>query len=191
MLNSQSAITAIRRYSSPQQLTLAVPRDRRDLPGERLTPTTASSKAEENSFSASTPATAPPVRSPVFGFFLERWRGEQRNSISLVSSPVHAEMAVWESEDNRDRTAFGSGVLSTRNGFASPAREVDRYRPVNTGWLAMIWRGIASWWAKWRREREIKKAVAALAEYDDRVLRDMGIPDRSSIEQIVRYGRDY
>ena len=55
----------------------------------------------------------------------------------------------------------------------------------------MIWRAIARRWAKWRREREIKKAVTALAEYDDRTLRDVGIPDRSQIEQIVRYDRDY
>ena len=55
----------------------------------------------------------------------------------------------------------------------------------------MIWRAIASRWAKWRREREVKEAVAALAQYDDRTLRDMGIPHRSQIEQIVRDGRDY
>jgi uncharacterized protein YjiS (DUF1127 family) len=55
----------------------------------------------------------------------------------------------------------------------------------------MIWRAIASRWAKWRREREIKRAVTILAEFDDRTLRDMGIPHQSLIEQIVRYGRDY
>jgi len=54
----------------------------------------------------------------------------------------------------------------------------------------MIWRAVAGGWAKWRREREIKKAVAALAEQDDRMLRDMGIPHRSRIERILRYGRD-
>jgi uncharacterized protein YjiS (DUF1127 family) len=41
-----------------------------------------------------------------------------------------------------------------------------------------------------RRERKIKKAVAALAELDDRTLRDLGIPDRSHIEQTVRYCHD-
>jgi uncharacterized protein YjiS (DUF1127 family) len=41
-----------------------------------------------------------------------------------------------------------------------------------------------------RREREIKKAVAALAKLDDRTLRDIGIPQRSQIEQVVRYCRD-
>ena len=41
-----------------------------------------------------------------------------------------------------------------------------------------------------RREREIKKAVAAFAKLDDRTLRDIGIPQRSQIEQVVRYCRD-
>jgi uncharacterized protein YjiS (DUF1127 family) len=41
-----------------------------------------------------------------------------------------------------------------------------------------------------RREREIKQAVAALAELDDRTLRDLGIPHRSHIEQTVRYCHD-
>ena len=40
------------------------------------------------------------------------------------------------------------------------------------------------------REQEIKKAVAALAKLDDRALRDLGIPQRSLIEQVVRYCRD-
>ena len=54
----------------------------------------------------------------------------------------------------------------------------------------MIWRAIASRWTKWRRERQIKKAVVALAELDNRTLRDMGIPHPSQIERVVRYGRD-
>jgi uncharacterized protein YjiS (DUF1127 family) len=79
---------------------------------------------------------------------------------------------------------------STRDGLLSPGREVDRYRSVHPFRLAMIWRGIARRWANRHREREVKEAVAALAEYDDRTLRDMGIPSRSQIEQIVRHGRD-
>ena len=46
--------------------------------------------------------------------------------------------------------------------------KADRYRFVHPGWLSMIWRAVASGWAKRRREREIKRAVAALADYDDR-----------------------
>jgi uncharacterized protein YjiS (DUF1127 family) len=41
-----------------------------------------------------------------------------------------------------------------------------------------------------QREVEIEKAVAALAEFDDRTLRDLGIPHRSLIERTVRYCHD-
>jgi hypothetical protein len=41
-----------------------------------------------------------------------------------------------------------------------------------------------------QRERQIKKAVAALAELDDQTLHDLGIPHRSHIEQTVRYCHD-
>ena len=57
-------------------------------------------------------------------------------------------------------------------------------------WLAKPWRAIASRWAHWRRQREIKNAVAALTKLDDGTLRDIGIPHRSQIEQVVRYCRD-
>jgi len=117
-------------------------------------------------------------------------RSERQKSISLVSPAARAETTILEREDAIDRTAFGTRMPSTRDGFASPAREVDRYRFVHPSWLAMIWRAIASRRAKWRREREVNKAVAALAQYDDRTLRDMGIPHRSQIEQTVREGRN-
>jgi hypothetical protein len=41
-----------------------------------------------------------------------------------------------------------------------------------------------------QREREIRKAVAALAKLDDRTLLDLGIPHRSYVEQTVRYCHD-
>jgi hypothetical protein len=118
-------------------------------------------------------------------------RSERWKSISLVSSAARPEITVLEREDAIDQPVFGARVPSSRDGFASPAREVNRYRFVHPGWLAVIWRAIASRWAKWRRDREIKQAVAALAQYDDGTLREMGIPHRSQIEQIVRVGRDY
>lgn len=49
---------------------------------------------------------------------------------------------------------------------------------------------VAGAWAQWCRERQIKRAVSALSEFDDRTLRDMGIPTRSRIEHVVRYCRD-
>jgi uncharacterized protein YjiS (DUF1127 family) len=115
-------------------------------------------------------------------------RSEGRKSISLVSPA--AGITVLEGRDAIGRAASGTWIPSTRDGSASAAREVDRYRFVHPGWLAMIWRVIASRRAKWRREREVNKAVAALAQYDDRTLRDMGIPHRSQIEQMVRGGRN-
>jgi 3-hydroxy-9,10-secoandrosta-1,3,5(10)-triene-9,17-dione monooxygenase len=45
-------------------------------------------------------------------------------------------------------------------------------------------------WTHWRREREIKSAVAALAKYDERTLRDLGIHGRADIERMVRCCRD-
>jgi len=42
----------------------------------------------------------------------------------------------------------------------------------------------------WRREREIKRAAAALKELDDRTLRDLGVNGRSEIEWAVRYWYD-
>lgn len=116
-------------------------------------------------------------------------QSEQRKSVSLVSPATRAETAL-EGEGAVNRTAVGTRMPTTRDGFASPSREVDRYRFVHPGWLAMIWRAIANRSTRRRREREIKEAVAALAEHDDRMLRDMGIPHRSQIEQIVRNGRD-
>jgi hypothetical protein len=115
---------------------------------------------------------------------------ERQKSISFVSPSARPEITVVELEDAIDRTAFRARIPSTTDGFASPARNVDRYRFVHPDWLAMIWRAIASRWAKWHREREIRKAVAALVEFDDRTLRDVGIPHRSQIEQALRDGRD-
>jgi uncharacterized protein YjiS (DUF1127 family) len=49
---------------------------------------------------------------------------------------------------------------------------------------------ISSLWTHWRNEREIKRAVRALTQFEDQTLRDMGIPERSQIELTVRFCRD-
>ena len=214
MLNSRSAIAAIRRHSSPEQTSFVARRERPDIPAE--TQTAEISKAEASLVPETRSVMAQPsaIWLSVYWFFLEgfvhgaslhglatsavtaitseagarqrpepSWR-ERRKSISLVSSAARAEMAVLESEDAIDRKAFGSFTRDTA------ARDFDRYRFVHPGWLTRTWRAIASRWANWRREREISKVVAAVAEYDDRMLRDMGFPSRSQIEQIVRNGRE-
>jgi uncharacterized protein YjiS (DUF1127 family) len=63
-------------------------------------------------------------------------------------------------------------------------------RSSGPNWLTMAWNAIANRLRNWHREREIRKAAATLAELDDRTLRDIGIPHRSEIEQVVRYCRD-
>ena len=57
-------------------------------------------------------------------------------------------------------------------------------------WLKSPLQAVATLGAHWRREREIRKAVMALGELDDRTLRDIGIHHRSQIDQVVRYCRD-
>jgi uncharacterized protein YjiS (DUF1127 family) len=59
-----------------------------------------------------------------------------------------------------------------------------------SNWLTSSWEVVATLGTHGHREREINKAVAALAKLDDRTLRDIGIPQRSQIEQVVRYCRD-
>jgi uncharacterized protein YjiS (DUF1127 family) len=47
-----------------------------------------------------------------------------------------------------------------------------------------------SLWAHWKNEREVRRAVRALAELDDETLREMGIQDRSQVEFTVRFCRE-
>jgi uncharacterized protein YjiS (DUF1127 family) len=112
------------------------------------------------------------------------WR-ERRRSISLVSSSANAEMIARERERRVDQIGLLSGTRSATDGYETRAVNQSSRR----GWRIRTWRAIAGRWAKWRREQEIKGAVAALEEFDDRTLRDMGMRSRAEIEQAVRYGR--
>ena len=96
----------------------------------------------------------------------------------------------------REPTAAGrkhqSGLLSENGNVIQLGHGpgLDARPRQHRNWLAFIHDTGASLWAHWRREREIKRAVAALGQFDDRTLRDMGIPSRSEIEQVVRYCHD-
>ena len=213
MLNSQSAIAAVRRHSTPEQASRVAARDSRDI----LPELTSAESSEANPAMAQADAT----RLSMFWLFLEGFavygaslpgfattavtaissevgarrplelsRRQRRQSASPVPSSARVEMTVLEREDAIDRTSFGKRIPSRRDGRQFPAGKADRYRFVHPGWLSMIWRAIASGWAERRREREIQRAVAALADHDDRMLLDMGFSHRSQIEQIVRNGRD-
>jgi hypothetical protein len=215
MLNSQSAFAAARCHNTPEQTSDIAPRGRRDIHPEQSAPTTVISEAR----SATGPADT--IWRSVLWFLLEgfalygasvHWvattavtaiasevdarqrqksaRSQRQRYISLVP-PAAGHITVLEREDAVDRTAYGTQMPSTRDGFARPVREVDRYRFVSPGWLALIWRVTGNRWAIRRREREIKLAVALLSDHDDRTLQDMGIPRRSQIEKIVREGRNH
>ena len=215
MFNSQSAIAAVRRGYTPGQAAHRASRDRSDVPPEQLTPTAEASEARQATAQAETPwlsvlwlifegyslygaslhglaATAVTTANSEVGAQRSREipRRERRKSISLISSSARGGLTVVEREDAIERTASGNWLPSVGHGRETPARDASRYRFVHPGWLTMIWRAIAGWRAERRRERKIRKAVAELAECDDRVLRDMGFPHRSQIEQILRNGRD-
>jgi uncharacterized protein YjiS (DUF1127 family) len=65
------------------------------------------------------------------------------------------------------------------------------YHPsVRTNLVKTCWQDVRRFWAYVRRERRIRKATVQLAQFDDRLLRDVGI-DKCRIERAVRYGRDY
>lgn len=212
MLNSQSAITAARHYGTSGQ---AAHVDRRDGSSEQFTSTTAISEAEPTlSRTASTWQSVFWCFCEGFALYGASVHGlaltavtaaspdpeprrseeiparERRKSISLVSSSMRARLTVVEREDVIDRTAFERRQPSIRSSRDFAVHQVDRHRFVHPGWLSMIWRPIARWSAKRRREREIRKTVVTLAECDDRTLLDMGVPHRSQIEQMVRNGRN-
>jgi uncharacterized protein YjiS (DUF1127 family) len=56
--------------------------------------------------------------------------------------------------------------------------------------LASPWERVTGLWTRWRRERKIQLEVTLLAELEDRLLRDIGIPAKSQIEEIVRGWHD-
>jgi hypothetical protein len=108
------------------------------------------------------------------------WR-QRRRAMAIVSFSTRSE--VTEFEDHTDRAGSGSEIGSGR-----ALLYTDRSNRRN--WLTERWHAIASRWAQRRREREIKKAIAALMEPGRGSSRNIGIANRSRIEQIARYRRD-
>jgi uncharacterized protein YjiS (DUF1127 family) len=93
----------------------------------------------------------------------------------------------------RDLTVTGherEADLLSENTRLGGGSTLDVRPPRHWNLLALIYDTFAALWARWHREREIRRAVMALAQFDDRTLRDMGIASRSEIEQVVRYCHD-
>jgi hypothetical protein len=105
----------------------------------------------------------------------------RRRGMAIVSSAMHS--GVAEPEDDIHRAAPGSETASGVTWF-------DADRSNGRNWLTKPWHAITGRWAQGRREREIKKAFAALVEPDRRASRNFGIPHRSRIEELTRYRRD-
>ncbi|MCP3397860.1 DUF1127 domain-containing protein [Bradyrhizobium sp. CCGB20] len=115
-----------------------------------------------------------------------------------AAMPVHAILEArrhWQ-----PRPEAGAPVAPVRNsgsdGAESNVVELDRVRPFNVQrerrwrWLRSAGGTLTDLLSHSRREREIDRAVAALAKLDDQTLRDLGIQSRSDIEWTVRYCHD-
>ena len=124
-------------------------------------------------FGAYSLALYPTADIPLQATLVVRKESLQRPGSRELAATVHAHEADLLSENIRP----GSG---------STLDAPPWYRDLP----ATIYNAAAAFWAHWRREREIKRAVAALTQFDDRTLRDMGISSRSEIEQVVRYCHD-
>jgi uncharacterized protein YjiS (DUF1127 family) len=112
---------------------------------------------------------------------------ERRGSLAVISSsasPKLTESGLEQANRARPGSEARSEDAGQTESYRSPSL-IDRSNHRN--WLTGPWSTIASRWVRWRREREIKKAVAVLVALDDRTLRDIGIPHRSQVEQLVRY----
>jgi uncharacterized protein YjiS (DUF1127 family) len=109
---------------------------------------------------------------------------EPRRLRAVVASTARvAEVATLP----REQASGSTALVSVDAGLFEP----DGVKPAGVirRNARRCWNFIAGIRADWLREREIRRAVHALAEFDDRTLRDMGIIERSEIERSVREGR--
>ncbi|WP_454625185.1 DUF1127 domain-containing protein [Bradyrhizobium cenepequi] len=95
---------------------------------------------------------------------------------------THSHAAFAELADGTQPSSFHNDVVQPSRTTASDA--------CGFRWLTSLKEAVLSLHAHWQREREIRKAVAALSQFDDRTLRDMGIVSRTEIEHAVRCWRD-
>lgn len=112
--------------------------------------------------------------------------------ISLVSSsadPVGKTPELGRGSDSLT-PALGEPSAIDRPAGRDGLDALEFGQPNRWHWLTSCRGRVVTLWKYWRRERKIKKSVAALADFDDQTLFDMGIPRRSQIEQVVRYCHD-
>ena len=117
---------------------------------------------------------------------------ERRNFVSLVPTPESQGAPSGAGPETDHTRREGSEVATAGNdlGDFDHATAVGTNRSFRWSWLTSRWEMVVTFWKHGRKEREVNQAVAALMKLDDQTLRDIGIPDRSQIEQIVRYCHD-
>jgi uncharacterized protein YjiS (DUF1127 family) len=133
-------------------------------------------------------------------FFVEGFAVCGASLHATAAFPVHEVLSDAKVHRQRPAGCQQSGTVYA-NGGSQPSENnkvielaratwTDRRAPRRWSRLGSLGETVATLWTHWRRERQIKRGVAALAQYDDRTLRDLGICGRSDIERVVRYGRD-
>jgi len=133
----------------------------------------------------------------VFAFFMDGFALYGAALHPTAAVPVHEMLSEkkWRPHENdRERaTAPPHGTSDGSNGnfvTLDRIRRLDAQAGQRWTWLHSLLETLTVLSSHLRREREIKQAVAALMELDDRTLRDLGMCDRSDIERMVRYCRD-
>jgi hypothetical protein len=94
----------------------------------------------------------------------------ERPPLALVSS-THPEVTKSERESGTGRTRSGFEALSPGATLAElyGSSSFDADRSDHPNWLARSWSLVVNRWQGWRREQEIKRAVATLVVLDDRI----------------------
>jgi uncharacterized protein YjiS (DUF1127 family) len=134
----------------------------------------------------------------VLGFFIEAFAlcGASYCNLlhAIATSPVESLSIESQNEnlsvpERRRSIAIVASSMSPKSMSLAQSCSLRSFTdgPGLRHWLSSPCSAVANRWAQWRRERQIKKSVATLLALDDRTLRDIGIPHRSEIEQVVRY----
>jgi uncharacterized protein YjiS (DUF1127 family) len=115
-----------------------------------------------------------------------------------AAMPVHAILAATRNRqpppdvgELPESAQSSAGAAAAATGNVVKLDRVRRLEPQpHWNWLRAAGGKVAALPAQLRRERQIRRAVAALKALDDRTLRDLGICSRSEIEWTVRYCHD-
>jgi len=134
----------------------------------------------------------------IFAFFMEGFALYGAALHPTAAVPVHAILVAerdwrWQENDRAPPQPVRGGACEAGESDGNVVKLDHRFAapPAHRwSWLHSLGETWAALWSHLRREREIRQAVAALMELDDRTLRDLGIDGRSDVELMVRYCRD-